>query len=124
MKKTQATTPEENYLAAAVEFQNARDKYDHKTSNKAHNRLYAAARKIRIHSADHGEAFFVSLLDHTLPYVRLCAAFNLIPLNPRLARNTYERLAIGPAGEVRFAAEMTLKEWAAGRLDPDWFMKQ
>src|SRR5262245_54364297 len=124
MKKTPKTTPEEDYLAAAVAFQQARDKYDHKTSNKVHGKLYDAARKIRLRSADGGETFFVSLLNHSMPYVSLCAAFNLIPFNPKLARATYERLAKDAEGEVGFAAEMTLKEWKAGRLDPDWFMKQ
>ncbi len=124
MRRTPKTTPEEDYLAAAVALQLARDKYDHKTSNKAYDKLYVAARKIRLHSADGGEAFFGSLLNHTMPYVSLCAAFNLIPFNPKLAQAIYKRLAKGPAGEVRIAAEMTLNEWKAGRLDPDWFMKE
>jgi hypothetical protein len=124
MTKTPTTTPEEDYLAAAVAFHEARERYDHKTSNKVHDKLDSAARKIRLHSADGGEAFFASLLNHPKPYVSLCAAFNLIPFNPKLARKTYERLAKGAAGEVGVAAEMTLKEWKAGRLDPDYFMKE
>ena len=71
-----------------------------------------------------GEKFFTSLLTHDMPHVVSKAAFNLIPFNPKLARKTYEALAKGPPGEVRINAEMTLKEWKAGRLDPDWFMKE
>ena len=123
MAKTPSTTPEEDYLAAAVAFQQARDRYDHKASNKVHGRIYDAARKIRLHSADGGEAFFASLLNHTMPHVSLCAAFNVIPFNPKLARKTLKRLAKDAEGEASFNAEMTLKEWKAGRLDPDWFMK-
>ena len=123
MRKTLRTTPEEEYLAAAVAFEEARERYDHKRSNKLHDKLYNAAREIRLNSADGGEAFFASLLNHPMPYVSLCAAFNLIPLNPKLARVTYERLAKVEEGEIGFAAEMTLKEWKAGRLDAEWFMK-
>jgi len=124
MKKTPTATPEEDYLEAAIALQKARDKYDHKTSNKAHDKLYKAARRIRLNSPDGGETFFLSLLNHEMPYVSLCAAFNLIPFNPKLARATYERLAKYGEGEVGFAAEVTLKEWKAGSLDPDWFMKE
>ena len=58
-----------------------------------------------------------------MPHIVTYAAFYLIPLNPELARKTFEVLSNGPSGEVRFNAEMTLKEWKAGRLDPEWFMK-
>ena len=123
MKKTPKTTPEEEYLAAAVEFQRARDEYDHKKSNKAHDKLISAARKIRLSRSDQGQLFFSSLVSHDMPHVRAWAAFNLIPLNPKLASKVLSQLAKGPPGEVRLDAEMTLKEWKAGRLDPDWFMK-
>ena len=53
----------------------------------------------------------------------VCVGETSQALDPQLARKTYEKLAKGPPGEVRFDAEMTLKEWKAGRLDPDWFMK-
>ncbi|MEQ1519964.1 MAG: hypothetical protein ABL936_01715 [Aestuariivirga sp.] len=43
MKKTPATTPEEDYLAAAIAFQHAMDRYDHKVSNKVGEKVYDAA---------------------------------------------------------------------------------
>jgi len=116
-------TPEERYVAAAISFQMARDCYDHKTSNRAHERLYAAAREIRLYHVDSGQSFFESLLGHSMPYVRQIAAFNLIPFNASRARAIINELAKGPPGEVRFAAEVTLHEWDSGRLDPNWFMK-
>jgi hypothetical protein len=124
MKKTPRITPEEAYLKAAVEIEHARNAYDHKKGNKAFDQLMQAAKEIRLTCADGGESFFTKLLTHDMPHVVSKAAFNLIPFNPKLARKTYERLAKGPPGEVRFNAEMTLKEWKAGNLDPDWFMKQ
>ncbi|MEQ1519965.1 MAG: hypothetical protein ABL936_01720 [Aestuariivirga sp.] len=59
-----------------------------------------------------------------MPYVSSYAAFNLIPFKPKLARSTYKRLAKEAEGAVSVFAEMTLKEWKTGRLDPDWFMKK
>ena len=123
MSKTQRPTAEEEYLTQAVAFQIARDSRDHKASNKAFGKLYAAARKIRSQHPDSGEGFFSKLLNHPMPHVVNFAAFNLIPVNPELARQAICRLAEGPPGEVRFNARMTLQEWDAGRLDPEWFMK-
>lgn len=123
MKKTPAITPEEAYLKAAVELEHARNAYDHKKGNKAFDRLMRAAKEIRLTHQDGGEKFFTSLLAHDMPHVVSKAAFNLIPFNPKLARATYERLAKDGEGEIGFNAEMTLKEWKAGNLDPDWFMK-
>jgi len=124
MRKTPATTADEAYLHAAIEFEHARNAYDHKKGNKAFERLFRAAKQIRLTHQDGGEKFFTSLLTYDMPHVVSFAAFCLIPLNPQLTRRTYEQLAKGPPGEVSFAAEMTLKEWKAGRLDAEWYMKQ
>lgn len=124
MKKTPTTTPEDDYLKAAVELEHARNAYDHKKGNKAYDRLMKAAKQVRLTHQDGGEKFFTSLLAHGMPHVVSAAAFNLIPFNPKLARKTYNELAKGPPGEVRLGAEITLEEWKAGRLDPDWFMKR
>lgn len=124
MEKIASSTDEEDYLATAVAFHKAREQYNHKRSNKLYDKLYGATRKVRIHSSDGGKAFFESLLDHPMSYVASAAAFNLIPFNPKLARETYERLAKVEDSEAGVFAETTLKEWKAGRLDPDWFMKE
>jgi hypothetical protein len=121
MKKTPKNTVEEAYLKNALEIVHAGN--DYRKSNKAHDRMMIAAKAIRLSHSDGGENFFTSLLTHEMPYVVSIAAFNLIPFNPKLARKTYERLAKDGEGEIGFNAEMTLKEWKAGRLDPDWFMK-
>jgi hypothetical protein len=110
-------------VKAAVELERARNAYDHKRGNEAFDRLMRAAKQIRLAHHDGGKSFFTSLLTHDMPHVVKAAASNLIPLDPQLARKTYEKLAKGPPGEVRLDAEMTLKEWKAGRLDVDWFMK-
>src|SRR5262245_9377973 len=96
MTKTPANIPEESYLAAAVELGHARNAYDHKRGNKAFDRLMRAAKQIRGTHEDGGQKFFTSLVTHDMPHVVKAAAFNLIPLDPQLARKTYEELAKGP----------------------------
>jgi hypothetical protein len=67
MRKTPATTPEEEYLEAAVEFEHARNAYDHKKGNKAFYRVMRAAKQIRLTHPDGGEKFFTSLVTHNMP---------------------------------------------------------
>jgi hypothetical protein len=122
MKKTPRITDEDAYLKEALEVVRAGN--DYRKGNKAHDRMMITAKSIRLSHPDGGEKFFTSLLTHNELYVVSVAAFNLIPFNPKLARATYERLAKDGEGEIGFNAEMTLKEWKAGRLDPDWFMKK
>jgi hypothetical protein len=124
MKKTQEIALEEKYLHAAIELGIARNAYNHKKGNEVFSRLMRTAKEIRLTVADGGQNFFTSLLAHEMPHVVKAAAFNLIPLNPALARKAYKELAKSPSGEVRLDAEVTLKEWKAGTLDPEWFMKQ
>jgi hypothetical protein len=121
MTKIPKITNEVAYLKEALEIVYL-DK-DYRKGNKAHDRMMKAAKQIRLTHQDGGEKFFTSLLAHEIPYIVSVAAFNLIPFNPELARSTFERLAKEGEGEIGFDAEMTLKEWKAGRLDPDWFMK-
>jgi hypothetical protein len=122
-KTTRKIDPESDYVLAAVEFQNARDKLDHKLSNRAHDRIIRAARKIRKLREDQGETFFRSLLDHKLPHVVGWAAFNLLAINPKIAVQALRKQSKLEPSEARFDSETTLKEWHAGNLDPDWFMK-
>lgn len=123
-EKNQEITLEEKYLHAAIELGIARNAYDHKKGNEVFSRLMRTAKEIRLTVADGGQNFFISLLADEMPHVVKAAAFNLIPLNPALARKAYKELAKSPSGEVRLDAELTLKEWKAGTLDPEWFMKQ
>ena len=121
MQRTPSTTDEEAYLNEALAVVRAGN--DYRTGDEAYARMMIAARSIRLSHSDGGEQFFTSLLSHGEPYVVSVAAFNLIPFNPKLARKTYERLARDADHMIVFNAEMTLNEWRAGRLDPDWFMK-
>jgi hypothetical protein len=44
--------------------------------------------------------------------------------DPAVARAALERLSAEPTGSTRFEAEMTLREFDAGRLDTVWEPKR
>ena len=110
-------------MDAAVTYAHARRAFNHKVSNPAFDRVFAAARDIKLTHSDGGQAFFSSLLDHELDQIALTAAFLLVPLIPSRARKALETLRKSDYAEVSFAAKVTLEEWQKGRLDTDWFMK-
>lgn len=122
MPRTLQITPEEVYVQAATQLHHARNAYDHVSGNKAFDKLMFAAREIRMTRGDGGAAFFRSLVNHNLKHIVRVAAFNLIPLDPVLAHKVFETLSHEP-GEIGFDAKITLREWDAGRLDFNWFMK-
>jgi Domain of unknown function (DUF2019) len=116
-------SPEERYIEAAIVFQTSSSRNDFRLSNKAHDKIIRSARMIRRLRDDQGESFFRSLLDHELPQVGCWAAFNLLPLQPKEAERALKQLSNSEDPDARHSAEMTLKEWKSGNLDPDWFMK-
>ena len=123
MKKAARNSPAEDYLKAAIAFQEAADQSDHRASNRAHTAISRAARKIRS-SEDRGREFLSSLLDHTMPHVCLWAAFHLLPIDEFSAVRTLKRISKGPASDAKVSAEITLTEWQSGNLDVDWFMEK
>ena len=69
----------------------------------------------------------IVLLDHQHPSVRLWAAAHLLPLDERRALKALQEIASNPElypWQLQAGAKMTIKEWKAGRLDADWFMKK
>jgi hypothetical protein len=124
MKRKKTSGAETQYLDAALAFQLARDQYDHKKSNKAHDKLLAAAREIRLSHEDEGRKFFKELVNHPMAHVRAWACFNLLPLEPEIAVNGLKQIARDDTSEAGHDAEMTLREWSNGNLDPNWFMKK
>jgi Domain of unknown function (DUF2019) len=123
MRKTK-TGIEEIYVEAAILHHDKLLAGDPKGSNRQHDRLIKAIRQIR-NSADRGGAFLSSLLEHKNDSVRLWAAAHLLALDEKKAVKTLKVIAANtPSWQLQTDAEMTLSEWKAGRLDPDWFMKE
>ena len=79
-----------------------------------------AARRDLVRSED-GRAVIAALLDDTRVTVRLWAAGHALHWGEPKAREVLTAIASDAhAGLNRLNAEMTLKEFDAGRLNPDW----
>lgn len=90
------------------------------TPTKA-NRLFVRAHRIAVHLRESpaGREALRSLLGHESLAVRLCAAAECLPFSPEPATSVLRELA-STTGLHAVSAEMTLKEFEAGRLNMDW----
>lgn len=87
--------------------------------NRLVNRLQTARREL-VKSAE-GQAFIADMLSDSRLTVRLWAAGHALHWGDPRAREVLVAIASDPsAGLNSLNAEMTLKEFDAGRLDPDW----
>lgn len=84
------------------------------TANRHHRELQIVLREI-IERGDAGYEALAQLLEHSNLSVRLWAATALLGKFPDRATGTLEELAQHQT-HIGFNAEMTLKEWRAGRL--------
>ena len=123
MKKTEISI-EQTYIDAAILHHEKLLSGDPKESNRQHDRLINAIRQIRGQS-DQGKSFLSGLLEHENDSVRLWAACHLLTIDEKKAVESIKKIATKASSwQLRTDAEMTLSEWKAGRLDPDWFMKK
>jgi hypothetical protein len=104
----------ENFISAAADHGRFTESGDFKKCNKAYDRIIEAIHKFK-ESPDCGEGVLVHLLDYPDDSVKSWAAVCLLRLRPDEAMKILEDVA-GRSGLVAFSAEMTLKEWQAGRL--------
>lgn len=82
-------------------------------------RLQVARRELA--ATEGGRAFVVGLLSDSRLTVRLWAPSHALHWGDVGARNVLQTIAGDPdAGLNSLNAEMTLKEFDAGRLNPDW----
>jgi hypothetical protein len=115
----------EQYVNAAIAHHELLLAGDPKGSNRAHKTLHDAVKRIRAYP-DNGISLLAGLLLHTHASVRFWAAVHLLPLNEKLALQTLNKIAQNPTlypWQLHTDAELTIKEWKAGNLKPDWFMK-
>jgi hypothetical protein len=87
-------------------------------ADKAYKRLVLAAKQIRA-TPDRGESLFVSLLANEDASVRKWAALYLLRSRRGEAEQALQKIAETGPPLIAFGAEMTLKEWQAGRLKID-----
>ncbi|CAL8980330.1 hypothetical protein PROP_03124 [Propionicimonas sp. T2.31MG-18] len=87
--------------------------------NRLVDRLQAARRDLS--KSEEGQAVIAALLTDTRVTVRLWAASHALHWDEPRARDVLTAIASDAhAGLNRLNAEMTLKEYDAGRLNPDW----
>jgi Domain of unknown function (DUF2019) len=109
------SNPRESYIEFARQFGIAEREGDAPATNKAYEQLISALRELRKES-DKGERFLLELLENDDLSVVTWSALYLLPLREADATAALERVAKSGVPRIGFSAEMTLKEWRAGRL--------
>jgi hypothetical protein len=107
--------PERQFIESARQHGFYTHEGNPRATNKAHDRVVAAREGLRARP-DKGRQFLSACLADDDPAVATWAAFYLLPFRDAEAIETLERVARSDVGPVAFDAEMTLKEWRAGRL--------
>lgn len=91
---------------------------DAPVTNRAYKKIITALREIR-KAPDKGEAFLVSQLGSENPSIVTWSALHLLPYRHGEAVLALQKVAETAPPLIAFGAEMTLKEWRAGRLKVD-----
>ncbi len=86
-----------------------------RAANAQYKRLVAAWKELRSRGEE-GQAALLRLMHSSNPHVRGWAASHVLEFDPAAAEAELTQLANGPPSPVRLDAEMTLREWRAGRL--------
>lgn len=84
-------------------------------TNRAYNKIILALKELR-RTSDGGEGFLSSLLQNEDLSIVSWAASYLLDFKPEKARQALDRVVKEGPPLIAFDAEMTLKEWRAGRL--------
>jgi len=90
---------------------------DPKKANKWHTEMHKAYKLLR--KTPEGRELILSLLNADSPHIRCWAAAHSLEWKPELAKRTLE-LIRDSEGTCSFDAEMTLREYAKGRLTFDY----
>jgi hypothetical protein len=91
----------------------ALDRADHKEANSQFDRYVASYRELRRLGAP-GQQGLTALLRSPHPAVRMVTGAYALEFAPREAEPVLQELASG-SGLLAFNADMTLREWRAGR---------
>lgn len=109
---------EDRFIEGAREHGEATVEGDAPATNKAYRKLALALREIR-EQPDRGDAFLASLLSNQDLSVVAWASTFLLFSRQREASEALQRVSKSASPLIAFGAEMTLKEWKAGRLKVD-----
>ncbi len=104
----------ETYRDAAKQHGEASEKADHKTANKAAELVAAIYSELRRRGVEAQMALLPLLVDPA-PGVRLWSASHALEFSPTEGETCLKQLISGER-LLGLSADMTLKEWRAGRL--------
>ena len=105
----------ELYEEAATRYGQASEDADPRANNAQHRRISTIWKELK-HRGEEGRDVALRLLTHANPHVRGWAAFHALEFAPERAIAELERLAREAPLWLKLDAEMTLKEFRAGRL--------
>jgi hypothetical protein len=109
------TSPQDCFIESAKEHGQGIIEGKLQITNRAFDKVVSAIKDLR-KSPDKGEGFLIGLLDEDNLSIVRAAAIYLLPLREVEAVQALERVAKDGLPLIAFGAEMTLKEWQAGRL--------
>lgn len=103
------------YAAAAAAHGTASATGDYRTANKQWAIITSVYRELRSRGRD-AQLALLELVSSPDDYVRSWAAAHALEFAPEVGEPVLTELANRPRGLASFTAEMTLKEWRAGKL--------
>jgi hypothetical protein len=113
-----AISAQDRFIEATRQHGQSIVKGDASMANKAHKNIMLAVKEIR-ETLDRGESYFLSLLANEDTSVVKWAALYLLQSRQSEAEQALQKIAETGPPLIAFGAEMTLKEWRAGRLKVD-----
>lgn len=105
----------DQYVNAAYAQGHASESGDFKTANLNSDLVCEIAAELKARGTVAQEAL-LTLFQHDDPYVRVWSAAHSLNFVPAEAEQVLEKIASDGPGVFRLTAEMTLREWRAGRL--------
>jgi len=112
---SKAVSPQQKFIESARAHGKGTVEGDALTTNKAYKNLIIALRELR-ETPDRGDAFLATLLQDSDPSVATWAALHLLPTKSDQAIFTLQNVTKTAPSLIALGAEMTLREWQAGRL--------
>ena len=109
---------EDRFIEGARQHGEGTIEGDAPVANRAYKKLIIDLREMR-QAPDRGEAFLVSQLGSENPSIVTWSALHLLPYRQGEAVLALEKVVETGPPLIAFGAEMTLKEWRAGRLKVD-----
>ena len=103
------------YVEAALTHAHASGEGNHRTANRAYERLSAVVRELRARGTE-AQGVLLLLLDDERIQVRGRAAAHALELAPERACRVLEEIAAGPSSLEELAAKMMLQQWRNGTL--------